>query len=76
MIKFVEYFLRFKISRFPSKAGTYVREDGSHSLMYLYNPETHCCGQDCIAVIKQDFKNSVKKVMSEDPRAKFGKVIT
>ena len=49
-------------------------EDGSHSLMYLYSMDAHCCGQETLGVIKQDFKNNVKKIMSEDPRAKFGKV--
>ena len=51
-----------------------VGDDGSHVLMYLYDMETHCCGQDKVGVIRQDFKNDVKKIMGDDPRAKFGKV--
>ena len=47
--------------------------DGVHSLLYPYI-KTHCCGQDELGVIRQDFKNQVKKQMSEEPRAKFGKV--
>ena len=42
--------------------------------MYLYDMETNFCGQDKVGVIRQDFKNDVKKIMGEDPRAKFGKV--
>ena len=43
-------------------------------LQYRQN-QTHCCGQDELGVIRQDFKNQVKKQMSEEPRAKFGKVV-
>ena len=42
--------------------------------MYLYDMTTHTCDQDPLNIIKQDFKNDVKKGMAEDPRAKFNKV--
>ena len=47
---------------------------GSHELMYRYDLETHSCSQDRVGVLRQDFKNEVKRVMAQDPRAKFGKV--
>ena len=43
--------------------------------MFLYDMETHCCGQDQVGIIRQDFKNEVKRIMADDPRAKFGKVM-
>ena len=58
----------------PAKAGTCVLEDGRMELMYLYDLDTHICGQDRVEVIRQNFKNEVKKMMSKDPRAKFGRV--
>ena len=61
--------------RCPAKAGTYKHEDGLHSIMFLYDMETHCCGQDQVGIIRQDFKNEVKRIMADDPRAKFGKVM-
>ena len=51
-----------------------MNPDGSHELMYLYDLETHSCSQDRVGVLRQDFKNEVKRVMAQDPRAKFGKV--
>ena len=51
-----------------------MKEDGTQSLLYLYDMDTHTCGQDMVGVIRQDFKNEVKRSMAEDPRAKFGKV--
>ena len=43
--------------------------------MYLYDMDTHSCGQDTVGVIRQDFKNKVKEVLAEDSRAKYGKVL-
>ena len=62
------------ISRCQAKAATEEQADGSLKLLFLYDMETHTCGQDQVAIIRQDFKNKIKRVMADDPRAKFGKV--
>ena len=48
-------------------------DDGSPSLLYLYDFETHCCGQDQLGIIKQDFKNNIKN-QQENGRGPKGKI--
>ena len=57
-----------------ARAGTRELENGDLELVYLYCSDCHQCDQDGIDVIKQEFKNSIKSIMSNDHRRNYSQV--
>ena len=58
----------------PFKMETMVDDDGKHSIMYMYDLDTHTCTQDKVDIYKQLFRNKIKHAMQTDFRAKYKNV--
>ena len=53
------------------KLGTFLDEDGSIRISYMYKLECHDCEQTKLGPIMQKFRNTLKQRMKENYKAKF-----